>query len=374
MSLSNNWEFRFLLHNLGLKDAFNSKFMAIVPNNSPRIRKIISDVPAVASLIQNFTDQHGKQRYPCALLIRKDAPDSVKSLEGIISFRNIFALSCLLYAWPRTIASLNVFFPLWSDFFDFYPTNLTRDPNFLHTFSPAIDGANLPKNFRGQVSPNLPNPDLLRFQPDDKILSSSLGVWKKAFSGTGSLDWPTSVLFRSLEMAYQAASIPPNSRPTIYDFGSRIALWVSAFEVLVHPGILPDGKKGRADIEKVTDRLRQFSWRNLRLKQCEHQIIINGKPKNVNLVQKLYGELNEARNDFLHGNSVARSRLFCFNNEHRRSLIEIAPVIYKVALSCSFGQFGDIRGTTDEQPNYKEHFERSVLENALLATLEDRKQ
>jgi hypothetical protein len=60
MSLSNNWEFRFLLHNLELKDAFNSKFMAIVPNNYPRIRKIIADVPAVASLIQNFTDQHGK--------------------------------------------------------------------------------------------------------------------------------------------------------------------------------------------------------------------------------------------------------------------------------------------------------------------------
>jgi len=368
MSLSDNWEFVFLLHNLELKEAFESEFMAIVPNNDARISKIVAAVPAVASLNQNFTDQHGKQRRPCALIIRKDASRWVRSLEAIVSFRNIFAVSCLLYAWQHTIRSLNVFFPLWSDFFDFYPISLTRDPSFLHVLSPAVDAAYPPKDFRGQVSPNLCNPTQLRFQPDDKILSSLLGVWEKGFAGTDSLDWPTCVLFRSLEMAYQAASVPPNSRPTIYDFGSRIALWVSAFEVLVHPG----GKKGRAGLEKVTNRLRQASWRNLRLKHTEHQIKVGGKLEDVNLVQKLYGELNEARNDFLHGNPVARSRLFCFNNEHRRSLIEIAPVIYKVALSCSFGQFGDTKGRSDEQPNYKELFDRRALEDALLATLEDR--
>lgn len=370
MSLSDNWEFVFLLHNLELKEAFESEFIAIVPNQDARISKIVAAVPAVASLIQNFTDQLGKQRTPCALIIRKDAPSCVRSLEGIVSFRNILAVSCLLYAWPRTIRSLNVFFPLWSDFFDFYPISLTRDPNFLHTFSPAVDSAYPPKDFRGQVSPNLPSPKHLRFQPDDKILSSLLGVWKKGFAGTNSVDWPTLVLFRSLEMAYQATSVPSNSRSTIYDFGSRIALWVSAFEVLVHPG----GEKARANLGKVTNLLRQASWRNPRLKHTEHQIRIGGKLEDVNLVQKLYGELYEARNDFLHGNPVARSRLFCFCNEHRRSLIEIAPLIYKVALSCFFGQFGDIKGKTDEPPNYRELFDRRALEDALLATLEDRKQ
>ena len=171
MSSSNNWKFCFLLHNLELKDAFESEFMAIVPNNDSRISKIISDVPAVAPLIRNFTDQNGKPRYPSALIVREDAPSHIGSLEAIISFRNIFALSCLLYAWPRTIGNLNVFFPLWSDFFDFYPTTLMKDPNFLHTLSPAIDGGCLPDNFGGQASPNLPNPNHLRFQTDERILS-----------------------------------------------------------------------------------------------------------------------------------------------------------------------------------------------------------
>jgi hypothetical protein len=335
MSLSDTWEFVFLLHNLELKEAFESEFMVIVPDNDARIIKIIADVPAVASLVQNFTDQLGNQRHPCALIIRKDAPSNIRSLDAIVSFRNIFALSCLLYAWPRTIRSLNVFFPLWSDFFDFYPISLTRDPNFLHTSSPAVEAALLPKDFKGQTSPNLPNPNQISFQPDAETLSTLLGIWEKGFTGTVPLDWTMRVLFRSLEMAYQATSVPSNSRPTIYDFGSRIALWVSAFEVLVHPG----GEKGRANLEKVTNLLGQALWSNRRLKQPKYPIKIQGKLTKVALVLKLYGELYKARNDFLHGNQVAHSRLFWFCNEYRRSFIEIAPLIYKVVLSCHFRQF-----------------------------------
>ena len=368
VSPSHNWEFVFLLHNLQLKEAFECEFMAIVPNNDARIRKIAVDVPAVGSLMQNFTDQRGKQRYPCALLIRKDAPGSIKSLDAIVSFRNIFALSCLLYAWPRTVGTPNVFFPLWSDFFDFHPTSLTRDPKFLHIFSSATDGACLPQDFRGQVSPNLPNANHFRFQPDDEVRAPLLEVWKRAFTGADPLDWKTLVQFRSLEMAYQATSVPTNSRSTIYDFGSRIALWIGAFEVLVHPG----GEKGRAGLKKVIDLLQEASWHDPRLKKPEHEIEIRGKGVHVNLVQKLYDELYNARNAFMHGNPVSRSRLFCFCNENRPSLIEIAPLIYKVALSCFHGQSYNTKPRRGEAPNLKDVFDRHRLEKVLLSTLENR--
>lgn len=369
MTSSDNWKFCLLLHNLELKAAFESEFMAIVPNNDVRMSKIIADEPCVAPLIQNFTDQEGKPKFPCALIVRTDAREQIGSLEAVVSFRNIFALSCLLYAWPRVIESRNVFFPQWSDFFDFHPTRPSRDETFLHTLSPAIDGGCLPEKFRGQISPNLSEASSLKFHPDDKILPLLLDFWKKEFAETNSPDWNRLVVFRSLEMAYQAASLPSNSRFTIYDFGSRIALWVSAFEVLVHPG---EGK-GQANIEKVKNLLEKASWHNERLEKLDYHIRINGNETNVNLVQGLYGELYDARNDFLHGNAVARSRLFCFCNEKRRSLIEIAPVIYKVALSCSLRQFGDTKEKTGEQPNHKEYFD-CALENALLATIEDRKQ
>jgi hypothetical protein len=374
-AISDNWEFRFLLHNLELKEAFDSEFMAIVPNNDARLSKIIADVPAVASLIQNFTDQFGKQRYPCALLNRKDAPGSIKSLDAIVSFRNIFALSCLLYACPRTIKSRNVFFPLWLDFFDFYPISLTRDPNFLHILSPAINGTNQPQKFRAQVSPGLPDSAHLRFTPDDRILSPLLHVWTREFTKAKTSGRKTRVLFRSLEIAYQAAGVPTRNRSTIYDFGSHIGLWVSAFEVLVHP------RKGDAGLRTVVALLRDFEWHSPRLRRRSFLIVKSWKKRNpnrwkkakmrVNLVQNLYGELYEARNDFLHGNAVTASRLFPFRNKRRPSLTQVAPLVYKVALSC-FLKVPYTRPKQGQQPNLKDLFDQRALENALLATLEDR--
>ena len=175
-------------------------------------------------------------------------------------------------------------------------------------------------------------------------------------------------------MAYQAASVPSNNRYPIYDFGARIALWVSAFEVLIHPGRKKPGRKREgANIGKVTALLKQASWRAARLRRRAYLISIERyKPKErVNLTLKLYRELYDARNDFLHGNAVARSRLFCFCNEHRRSLIEIAPVIYKVALSCHFGEFIGAKRKKEKQLNYKKYSDQRTLENALLATLKD---
>jgi len=367
-AISDNWEFRFLLHNLELKEAFDSEFMAIVPNNDARLSRIIADVPAVASLIQNFADQFGKQRYPCALLIRKDAPGSTTSLDAIVSFRNIFALSCLLYAWPRTIKSINVFFPLWSDFFDFYPVRLTRDPNFLHILSPAANGANQPQTFRGQVSPGLPNPAHLKFKPDDRILPPLLHVWTREFGKAKPSGWKTRVLFRSLEIAYQAASVPTSNMSSIYDFGSRIGLWLSAFEVLVHP------RKGDASFQTVVELLRAFPWHNPRLRRRLF-LVVKSRKRNkmrVNLVQNLYGELYEARNDFLHGNAVTASRLFPFRNKRRPSLTQVAPLVYKVALSCFLEKVPYISRKQGQQPNWKDMFDRRALESALMATLEDR--
>jgi hypothetical protein len=43
-------------------------------------------------------------------------------------------------------------------------------------------------------------------------------------------------LFRALEVAFHAALFPADGLTSINDVGSRIALWVSAFEVLCHPG------------------------------------------------------------------------------------------------------------------------------------------
>src|SRR5262245_51804676 len=42
--------------------------------------------------------------------------------------------------------------------------------------------------------------------------------------------------FRALEVAFHASLFPADGLTSINDVGTRIALWVSAFEVLCHPG------------------------------------------------------------------------------------------------------------------------------------------
>jgi hypothetical protein len=373
-----NWEFRFLLHNLSLKKGFESEFMAIVPHDDPRLVRIISKVPAVEPLVRNFTDKFGIRTHPSALIVRRDAPVRVRSEEACVCFRNILALCCvirccIIHGYQRLVdAPPNLFCPLYADYFDFYPTGLTADESFLRTLSPALDGADKPDQFRGQISPGLFNPGHLEFVPDGMLLPPLLQVWIKEFARAKSSGWRTRVLFRSLEMAYQASSMPTKNRSTIYDFGAHVGLWVSAFEVLVRPW----GKRQRADIEKVTSLLGKASWQNRRLRGHAYVMLLQGNKKvRVNLIQKLYRNLYDARNAFMHGNPVALSRLFAFRNNRRPLLAQIAPLIYKVALGCFLkeslgGTRGQGRGTFSGRPSV--WGTPQGLEKALLSTLRDR--
>jgi len=57
-----------------------------------------------------------------------------------------------------------------------------------------------------------------------------------------------------------------------------------------------------------------------------------GQELKVNLVQKLYKELYDTRNDFLHGNPVKPSRIYPFKNRKVHPITRFAPMIYKVVL------------------------------------------
>lgn len=48
--------------------------------------------------------------------------------------------------------------------------------------------------------------------------------------------WDDVALTRSLNMAYHASLLPAGTDTTFYDVGRIVSLWVSAFEILVHPG------------------------------------------------------------------------------------------------------------------------------------------
>jgi hypothetical protein len=143
-------------------------------------------------------------------------------------------------------------------------------------------------------------------------------------------------------MAYQAGASPVKNDTTLYDCGVLAALWVSAFECLLHPG----GKKdvGKCDVFRALDRVK-FGFgatsertptvvRRLRARRYllgkKGNKRTKGKPSG--LLPRLYEQLYCARNSFLHGNRATERLLRAFGMSDRPPLIDLAPIIYRFAV------------------------------------------
>ena len=70
---------------------------------------------------------------------------------------------------------------------------------------------------------------------DFPLARELLNRWIVRFS-EDAVEWKDKALFRSLNMANEAGRIPALTAATFYDVGRSLALWVSAYEILAHPG------------------------------------------------------------------------------------------------------------------------------------------
>jgi hypothetical protein len=131
---------------------------------------------------------------------------------------------------------------------------------------------------------------------------------------------------RSLNIAYHASLLPAGTDTTFYDVGRVVSLWVSAFEILVHPG-----GSGQANRDKVFEMIERTPWAIPASGQLAHDTGGKTKVKRT-LASWLYQVLYECRNDFLHGNPVERSNLFLATPQ--RTIFEYAAPLYRIALTA----------------------------------------
>ncbi len=113
-----------------------------------------------------------------------------------------------------------------------------------------------------------------------------------------------------------------------YDVGRLISLWVSAFEILVHPG----GNE-RSNRDKVFELLEQIKYNN---SQCAKKRFATGSNRKVErtLACYLYQSLHDRRNDFLHGNPIDGVALQLPNSKH--NIFNYAAPLYRLALTAFF--------------------------------------
>ena len=85
------WELIFVMPNLNIESSCDCEFISIVPFEDERLQRILSSVKSAKILLSNFRTETGKKVRPCALILREEAPTSVRNINAIVSFRNSLA-------------------------------------------------------------------------------------------------------------------------------------------------------------------------------------------------------------------------------------------------------------------------------------------
>jgi hypothetical protein len=323
-NVSDSWIPAALLPNIFSEKPIDGEHLAIVRRDDVRLNAICAAHPQVNEFIHQFTDTFGVPIEPMILLVREDCKHV--SVDAIASFRDLLALSVVPYSRALgTVYGNHAADRIsYSNSFLLYPWTFSADYQHIVANTPGFKGVHLTSEFHGQSSPEIPPLELDAI--DMPLLRSLLRRWERHYLGKRAR-WHDRVLFRSLNMAYQAAQMPaPGIDVTIYDLGRLIALWVSAFEILAHT------RTGGSGVKQVFSLLNQVAYRQSALGHRKFSAFVSRNRKiRASLPCWIYGGLYRARCDFLHGNPIRKDRL-SFTGA-RVSLFWIAPSLYRLALA-----------------------------------------
>lgn len=315
-----DWELMLIMPDLQLSSAVDVEYMAIAPYEDERVQSIIADSAEAKKLLTGFSDYKGDSVEPPALILRKDAPDSTKSLEAAVALRNTLALSTVLYSTDGNFA------PVYSDSFDFYPVRPASSKGFFISNPALLSHIGPDTPFTGITNPAIPSstPLLPNSGLDVFIYHPLLHFWQQRFVSPGKDSLFSRTLFRSLQVAYHASSSPVKNQSSIHDFGISAAHWINALEILAHPHSDEGVNKW-----KVIRLVGSYRWQNWKLNANWYKI---GDSKGT-IIQRVCHRLYSARNDFIHGNKVNAVDLRSLPYRPQApSLPRLAPVIYRTAL------------------------------------------
>ncbi len=251
---------------------------------------------------------------------------------------------------------------VWSDFFDFHPIGPTADGKDLMSLDSIVLAFDPVGKYRFQPSPMILNPTHFRVVHDEALWPLLARAWRLRFS-LRSHRGLLRRLFRALEIAFHACRFPTDGIMTLHDVGTRIALWISAFEVLLHPG-----KAGRVDEPHVLRFIEKMAWTDTALRRPRGRISLQkGKLSfKATLAMRLYHAAYRARNDFTHGNEVAVSKLM-FGSGEKKRLDYVLPVLFGSVLVAWLKEqlpscWVDDKGEYIRRRGMKEHIDLSMRE------------
>ncbi|SLN72325.1 hypothetical protein [Oceanibacterium hippocampi] len=320
-----DWTPVFVLPNIPLEAAIGCEIAALAPAHDPRVRTLKRAHPSFRRFLSRFADNFGEKFEPSVLLLNTVAPPTFCDVAALASFRDLIALSAITRGRALELQHPRGHRVLFGEAFAIYPWMLDRHYEDVIGSTPAILGTHELSRFKGQSSPALFRTSLGENDIDQPLLASLMARWRRRYE-VGEPARENVALMRSLNMAYHASLLPAGTETTFYDVGRVVSLWVSAFEILVHPG-----GNGQANRDKVFEMIERTCWAKAGSGQLAHDTGGKTKVKRT-LASWLYQMLYECRNDFLHGNPVERGNLVLPTPQ--RTIFEYAAPLYRIALTA----------------------------------------
>jgi hypothetical protein len=322
--MAGDWKPIFVLPNVPLQNAIGCDVVALASAHDPRVAALKRAQPMFRRFLGRFSDNFGEKFEPAMLLVRADAPRRFFEVATLASFRDLIAISTVAYNRALELRSPRGHRVVFGEAFAIYPWMLDKHYQDVIGSTPAILGTHEVAKFKGQSSPSIFRTALDDLDLDRPLLTALLDRWRRRYE-VPEPDWVDIALFRSLNMAYHASLLPAATDTTFYDVGRLVSLWVSAFEILVHPG-----GNGRAAPDKVFRLIEKTRWE---LEATADLAFDTGGKSKVRrtLASRLYQALYDSRNSFLHGNPVERADLIL--PVSGRSIFEYAAPLYRLALT-----------------------------------------
>ncbi|MGO7301378.1 hypothetical protein ACC718_32750 [Rhizobium ruizarguesonis] len=299
--------------------------VALIGSADPRYQACIKRIPDLKAFLESFTASHGEVVQP-SLIVTSSEYEGKPLSHAIASFKDIVVAAVNLDVRVLSILADDNRGPFYSNSFDIYPWMLSERNNRLIATTPALSALHHLKNFRGLASPAVPIHRVEDRHVHAGLFTGLYRLWKQQYIDDQDV-WEARAILRSLNMASAAMQVPNTSiLETMYDWGRVIAHWVSAFEILVHPG-----EDGRADEAKVLKMLSEVEWRRGKLVGASHTIRFGkGAAKDHTLAEWLYHRLYKLRNDYSHGNPVTAAE---FEMENGTGVLSYPAALYRMALT-----------------------------------------
>lgn len=313
------WDLLFFLPNVDIPvpTPFDGGMIRLCAGRDPILRQLHPSPgnTRAARMLHQFRTQFGQRYMPACLIVHHESPSPSRDAQTLRSFRNVCTISTILPAYQR-----GQWQPAFSDHFDIYPLAAGRS-GWIVTNDAIVRGLHQPRGFSGQPSPLIQTPGNYTCQPSDRLFVRLRDAWRLCYLRKRRRRELVR-LFRSIEIALHASRFPTDSLLSVHDAGLRLVLWVSAFEILLHPG------RGRIGLPAVLAFLRNLRWNDQRLAHKRYPVRYAGTPPRVSLPEAIYYDLYMARNDFTHGNEVPIKRLWFRGSRRLAQLRQLAPLLY----------------------------------------------